>query len=114
MSAIPDAVAPVADTDSGADALDEDADTGVGSPLPLPLSNGSIIFLKYCIGFKPLNKDLYPDADPDFCAKYTFDAFFTFIWSFIFSSSFKNARPWRKLYIIQLEFIFGLFCLDYI
>jgi hypothetical protein len=47
MSAIPD----VDDTDSGADADDEDATAGVGKPLPA--SNGSTmtIFLKYCIGF---------------------------------------------------------------
>ena len=73
---------PVLDTVSGADAADEEAVAGAGNSLPL--SNGSTIFLKYWIGFKALIKDLYPDFPflsfgPFFCAKYTFDAFFTFV-----------------------------------
>jgi hypothetical protein len=77
------AVAPVPDTVSGADAADEEAVAGAGNPLPL--SNGSTIFLKYWIGLNLFRKDRDPDSfcfcsfGPFFCAKYMFDAFFTFI-----------------------------------
>ena len=89
MSAIP-----VDDMDAGADAMDEDAVTGAGVA-SFPFSNGSIIFLKYCIGFNWLKTDLDSFCFRSFfCAKYTFDGFCTlFVSLFIFSSWFKNARP---------------------